>query len=77
MKVTKKNVGIGVAIIIILGVLWSVLKPAPAEAADVNFTFGAEKQLNANTNKMYLDSSVSLPFGITGTSGVNYEVKKS
>ena len=52
MKVTKKNVGIGVAIIIILGVLWSVLKPAPAEAADVNFTFGAEKQLNPNTNKM-------------------------
>ena len=62
MKITKKNVGIGVAIIIILGVLWSVLKPAPAEAADVNFTFGAEKQLNANTNKMYLDSSVDLPF---------------
>ena len=77
MKVTKKNVGIGVAIIIILGVLWSVLKPAPAESADVNFTFGAEKQLNANTNKMYLDSSVSLPFGITGTSGVNYEVKNN
>ena len=77
MKITKKNVGIGVAIIIILGVLWSVLKPAPAEAADVNFTFGAEKQLNANTNKMYLDSSVDLPLGITGTSGVNYNVDNS
>ena len=36
MKITKKKVGLGVAIIIALGILWTVLKPAPAEAADVS-----------------------------------------
>ena len=36
MKLTKKKVGLGVAIIIALGILWTVLKPAPAEAADVS-----------------------------------------
>ncbi len=77
MKITKKNVGIGLAIIVVLGILWAVLKPAPAEAADVDFTFGAEKKIEANTNKMYLDSSVDLPLGITGTSGVNYSVDNS
>ena len=77
LELTKKNIGLGVAIIIALGILWTVLKPAPAEAADVDFTFGAEKKLEANTNKMYLDSSVDLPLGITGTSGVNYSVDNS
>ena len=33
---TKKKMGLGVAIIIALGILWTVLKPAPAEAADVS-----------------------------------------
>ena len=77
MKITKKKIGLGVAVIIALGILWTVLKPAPAEAADVDFTFGAEKKIEANTNKMYLDSSVDLPLGITGTSGVNYSVDNS
>ncbi len=77
MKITKKKVGLGVAIIIALGILWTVLQPAPAEAADVDFTFGAEKKVNANTNKMYLDSSVDLPLGVKGTSGVNYSVDNS
>ena len=77
MNITKKQAGLGVAIIIALGILWSVLKPAPAEAADVDFTFGAEKKIEANTNKMYLDSSVDLPLGVTGTSGVNYSVDNS
>lgn len=36
MKMTKKKMGLGVAIIIALGILWTVLKPAPAEAADVS-----------------------------------------
>ena len=36
MKITKKRVGLGVAIVIALGILWTVLKPAPAEAADVS-----------------------------------------
>ena len=77
MKITKKKIGLGVAVIIALGILWTVLKPAPVEAADVDFTFGAEKKIEANTNKMYLDSSVDLPLGITGTSGVNYSVDNS
>jgi len=77
MKITKKKAGLGVAIIIALGILWSVLKPAPAEAADVDFTFGAEKKIDANTNKMYLSSSIGLPLGVTGTSGVNYDVDNS
>ncbi len=77
IKITKKKVGLGVAIIIALGVLGWVLQPAPAEAADVDFTFGAEKKMNANTNKMYLDSSVDLPLGISGTSGINYSVENN
>ena len=77
MKITKKKVGLGVMVIIALGILWSVLKPAPAEAADVDFTFGAEKAIDANTNKMYLDSSIGLPLGVIGTSGVNYDVDNS
>ena len=77
MKITKKKPVLGVAIIIALGILWSVLKPAPAEAADVDFTFGAEKKIDANTNKMYLNSSIGLPLGVTGTSGVNYDVDNS
>jgi hypothetical protein len=77
MKITNKKAVLGVAIIIALGILWSVLKPAPAEAADVDFTFGAEKKIDANTNKMYLNSSIELPLGVTGTSGVNYDVDNS
>jgi len=75
MKITKKKVALGVAVIIALGILWSVLKPAPAEAADVNFTIGAERKIEAETNAMYLDSHVELwNTGIGATSGVNYDV---
>ena len=72
---TKKKLGIGVAVIVALGILWSVLKPAPAEAAEVDFTFGAERKLEAETNAMYLDSHIKLwDTGIGATSGVNYPV---
>ena len=74
MKMTKKKMGLGVAIIIALGILWSVLQPAPAEAADVDFTIGAERKVEAETNAMYLDSHVKLWGGIGATSGVNYDV---
>ena len=74
MKMTQKKMGLGVAIIIALGILWSVLKPAPAEAADVDFTIGAERKVEAETNAMYLDSHVKLWGGIGATSGVNYDV---
>mgnify|MGYP003122625543 CR=1 FL=1 len=36
MKITKKKVGLGVIVIIALGILWSVLKPAPAEATEMD-----------------------------------------
>ena len=35
MKMTKKKAAIGVAIIIALVAIWSVMKPAPAEAAEM------------------------------------------
>ena len=74
MKMNKKNVAIGAAVIIALAVLWSVLKPAPAEAAEVDFTIGAERKIEAETNAMYLDSHVTIWGGIGATSGVNYTV---
>tara|TARA_B100000035_G_scaffold204544_1_gene174891 strand:+ start:86 stop:496 length:411 start_codon:yes stop_codon:yes gene_type:complete len=75
MKITKKKLGLGVAIIIALGIIWSVLKPTPAEALDVDFTVGAERKMEAETNAMYLDSHVKLwNTGIGATSGVNYDV---
>jgi len=35
MKITKKKVGVVIAIIIALGVLWSIFKPTPAEAKEM------------------------------------------
>ena len=75
MKMTKKNMGIGVAIIAALVILWSVLKPAPAEAAEVGFTLGAERKIDAGTNAMYLDTNFGEVLGIVDvTTGVNYTV---
>ena len=74
MKMTKKNMGIGVAIIAALVILWSVLKPAPAEAAEVGFTVGAERKIEAETNAMYLDTNFGDILGIDVTTGVNYNV---
>ena len=71
---TKKKVALGVAVIIALGVLWSVLKPAPAEAAEVGFTLGAERKIEAETNAMYLDTNFGEVLGIDVTTGVNYTV---
>jgi len=74
MKMTKKNMGIGVAVIAALVILWSVLKPAPAEAAEVGFTLGAERKIEAETNAMYLDTNFGEVLGINVTTGVNYTV---
>ena len=74
MKITGKKAGIGVAIIIAIALIYLVLKPAPAEAADVDFTIGAERKVEAETNAMYLDSSIDLWGGIGATSGINYTV---
>ena len=74
MNISKKKVGLGVAVIAALVILWSVLKPAPAEAAEVGFTLGAERKIEAETNAMYLDTHLKLWHGIGATSGVNYDV---
>ena len=74
MKMTKKTMGIGVAIVAALVILWSVLKPAPAEAAEVGFTLGAERKIEAETNAMYLDTNFGEVLGINVTTGVNYTV---
>ena len=74
MKMTKKTMGIGVAVIAALVIIWSVLKPAPAEAAEVGFTVGAERKIEAETNAMYLDTNFGDILGIGVTTGVNYTV---
>ena len=74
MKISKKKAGLGVAVIVALWILWSVLKPAPAEAAEVGFTLGAERKIEAETNAMYLDTNFGDIMGIGVTTGVNYTV---
>ncbi len=72
---TKKKWAIGAAVVVAIIALWSVMKPTPAEALDVDFTIGAERKIEAETNAMYLDSHVELwNTGIGATSGVNYDV---
>jgi len=74
MKMTKKTIALGVAIIVAAWAIWSVLKPAPAEAAEVEFTLGAERKIEAETNAMYLDTNFGEILGIDVTTGVNYTV---
>ena len=74
MNISKKKVGLGVAIVAAVVILWSVLKPAPAEAAEVGFTLGAERKIEAETNAMYLDTHFGEVLGIDVTTGVNYTV---
>ncbi len=74
MNISKKKVGLGVAIVAAVVILWSVLKPAPAEAAEVGFTLGAERKIEAETNAMYLDTNFGDIMGIDVTTGVNYTV---
>ena len=74
MKISKKKAGLGVAVIVALWILWSVFKPAPAEAAEVGFTLGAERKIEAETNAMYLDTHFGEVLGIDVTTGVNYTV---
>ena len=50
MKMTKKKVGLGVAIIIALGVLGWVFKPAPAEAAEMKVYGSLNYMLSNNEN---------------------------
>jgi len=74
MKKLWKNKWTWVAVAVIAIAAWSMWKPAPAEAAEVDFTIGAERKVEAETNAMYLDSHIELWGGIGATSGLNYTV---
>jgi len=50
MKMTKKRAAIGVAIIIALVAIWSVMKPAPAEAAEMRVYGSLNYMLSNNEN---------------------------
>ena len=50
MKMTKKKAAIGVAIIIALVAIWSVMKPAPAEAAEMKVYGSLNYMLSNNEN---------------------------
>ena len=50
MKMTKKKAAIGVAIIVALVAIWSVMKPAPAEAAEMKVYGSLNYMLSNNEN---------------------------
>jgi len=50
MKITKKKAAIGVAIIIALVAIWSVMKPAPAEAAEMKVYDSLNYMISNNEN---------------------------
>jgi len=88
MKITKKKIGLGVAIIIALGILWSVLKPAPAEAADMkvygslNYMLSNNEDANGvatskaenNGSSIGVDFSSNLSEGIDGFAKLEVDI---
>jgi predicted porin len=50
MKMTKKKWAIGVAVIVALVAIWSVMKPAPAEAAEMKVYGSVNYMLSNNEN---------------------------
>ena len=50
MKMTKKKWAIGAAIVVAVIALWSVLKPAPAEAAEMNVSGSLNYMVSNNEN---------------------------
>ena len=71
MKMTKKKAAIGVAIIIALVAIWSVLKPAPAEAAEitmngsVNYRIGNDENASGKEILKAEDNGSSIGVSIT------------
>ena len=57
MNISKKKVGLGVAVIAAIWILWSVLKPAPAEAAEVGYL---NNDFDVNLN--HTESTVGFKF---------------
>ena len=66
MKIDKKKIAWGVAVIIALGVLWQVFKPAPAEAADIevngsiNYRLGNDEDANGTAIMKAEDNGSSI-----------------
>ena len=71
MKITKKKVSLGVAIIVAAWALWSVLKPAPAEAAEitmngsVNYRIGNDENASGKEILKAEDNGSSIGVSIT------------
>ena len=57
MKMTKKKVGLGVAVIVAVVVLWSVLKPAPAEAVEITPYGSLNYMISNNENASGVSTS--------------------
>ena len=71
MKMTKKKIALGVAIIVAAWALWSVLKPAPAEAAEitmngsVNYRIGNDENASGKEILKAEDNGSSIGVSIT------------
>jgi predicted porin len=57
MKMTKKKAGLGVAVIVAVVVLWSVLKPAPAEAVEITPYGSLNYMISNNENASGVSTS--------------------
>ena len=71
MKMTKKTIALGVAIIVAAWAIWSVLKPAPAEAAEitmngsVNYRIGNDENASGKEILKAEDNGSSIGVSIT------------
>ncbi len=88
MKMTKKKAAIGVAIIIALVAIWSVMKPAPAEAAEMkvygslnymisnneNASGVATSKAENNGSSIGVDLTSNLSEGIDGSAKLEVEI---
>ena len=88
MKITKKKVSLGVAIIVALGILGWVFKPAPAEAAEMdvygslNYMISNNEDSNGNStskaenngSSIGVNFSEELAEGVTGFATIEVDV---
>ncbi len=88
MKITKKKVSLGVAIIVALGILGWVFKPAPAEAAEMdvygslNYMISNNEDSNGNAtskaenngSSIGVNFSEELAEGVTGFATIEVDV---
>jgi|TARA_B100000965_G_scaffold297834_1_gene256176 predicted porin len=88
MKITKKRVGLGVAIVVALGILGWVFKPAPAEATEIdvygslNYMISNNEDANGNAtskaenngSSIGVNFSEELAEGVTGFATIEVDV---